>query len=81
MFSISNPQWGTLSGGNNAQVILPIALSAKLYSVLITDTCSGGYPLAYGAYNLGINSFYAYSYRTNGNVETVIFGRWLAIGK
>ena len=76
-------QWGYFLNNtpNNSEVTLPIAFASALYVVVITDTASCGYPLTYGIYQLSSKSFYAYSRRSViGNVENVIFGRWIAIG-
>ena len=76
-------QWGDFgtNKANNSETTLPIAFSSALYVVVITDMASDGYPLSYGVYQLSSKSFYAYSRRTStGNVENVIFGRWIAIG-
>lgn len=76
-------QWGDFGSNtvNNSETTLPIAFASELYVVVITDTASNGYPLSYGVYQLSSKSFYAYSRRINtGNVENVIFGRWIAIG-
>ena len=76
-------QWGDFGSNtaNNSETTLPIAFASALYVVVITDMASNGYPLSYGVYQLSSKSFYAYSRRSsNGNVEDVIFGRWIAIG-
>ena len=76
-------QWGDfgINTANNSETTLPIAFASELYVVVITDIASNGYPLSYGVYQLSSKSFYAYSCRINaGNVENVIFGRWIAIG-
>ena len=76
-------QWGTFetNKANNSETTLPIAFASALYVVVITDTASSGYPLSYGVYQLSSKSFYAYSSRSViGDVENVIFGRWIAIG-
>lgn len=76
-------QWGDFGSNtaNNSETTLPIAFASELYVVVITDTAPNGYPLSYGVYQLSSKSFYAYSRRINtGNVENVIFGRWIAIG-
>lgn len=76
-------QWGYFLNNtpNNSEVTLPIAFASALYVVVITDQASIGYPLTYGVYQLSSKSFYAYSRRSViGNVENVIFGRWIAIG-
>lgn len=76
-------QWGKFetNKANNSETTLPIAFASALYVVVITDEASSGYPLSYGVYNLSSKSFYAYSRRSNtGDVENVIFGRWIAIG-
>lgn len=76
-------QWGDfgINKANNSETTLPIAFASALYVVVITDMASDGYPLSYGVYQLSSKSFYAYYRRsTTGNVENVIFGRWIAIG-
>ena len=76
-------QWGDFESNkaNNSETTLPIAFASALYVVVITDTASSGYPLSYGVYNLRSKSFNAYSRRiATGDVENVIFGRWIAIG-
>ena len=76
-------QWGYFLDNtpNNSEVTLPIAFVSALYVVVITDIASGGCPLSYGIYQLSSKSFYAYSRRIySGDVENVIFGRWIAIG-
>ena len=76
-------QWGTFGANkaNNSETTLPIAFASALYVVVITDTSSNGYPLCYGVYNLSSKSFYAYARRSyTGDVESVTFGRWIAIG-
>ena len=76
-------QWGDFESNkaNNSEKTLPIAFASALYVVVITDTVSSGYPLSYGVSQLSSKSFYAYSRRIfTGEVENVIFGRWIAIG-
>ena len=76
-------QWGDfgINKANKSETTLPIAFASALYVVVITDMASDGYPLSYGVYQLSSKSFYAYSRRsTTGNVENIIFGRWIAIG-
>ena len=76
-------QWGNFESNkaNYSETTLPIAFSSALYVVVITDTASNGYPLIYGVYQLSSKSFYAYSRRAvTGDVENIIFGRWIAIG-
>lgn len=75
-------QWGDLGGAdNNSEVTLPIAFASELYVVVITDTASNGNPLSYGIYQLSSKSFYAYARRiVDGNIEKLIYGRWIAIG-
>lgn len=76
-------QWGNFDGHkvNNSEITLPIAFASELYVVVITDAASSGYPLSYGVYQLSSKSFYAYARRTiTGNIEKIIYGRWIAIG-
>ena len=76
-------QWGTFqtNKANNSETTLPIAFASELYVVVITDTASGGYPLVYGVYQLSSKSFYSYSRRSvTSDIESVTFGRWIAIG-
>ena len=76
-------QWGDFESNkaNNSEKTLPIAFASALYVVVITDMASSGYPLSYGVYQLSSKSFYAYSRRIfTGEVENLIYGRWIAIG-
>lgn len=76
-------QWGDFGSNknNNSETTLPIAFASALYVVVITDTASNGYPLSYGIYQLSSKSFYAYARRiVNGDIEKLIYGRWIAIG-
>lgn len=75
-------QWGNYATGtpNSSTIVLPIAVTSGVYAVVVTDTASSGYPLAYGAYNISKNSYYIYGRRTNNNIESVVFGQWIAIG-
>lgn len=76
-------QWGDVGNNknNNSEITLPIAFASALYVVAITDTASNGHPLSYGVYQLSSKSFYVYARRiVNGDIEKLIYGRWIAIG-
>ena len=76
-------QWGVYAEGtpNSSKIVLPIAVTSGVYAVVVTDTASSGYPLSYGVYNISKNAYYIFARRISNNIESVIFGQWIAIGK
>lgn len=76
-------QWGVYAEGtpNSSKIVLPIAVTSGVYAVVVTDMASSGYPLSYGVYNISKNAYYIFARRISNNIESVIFGQWIAIGK
>ena len=74
-------QWGFVNNtpGQKHTVYLPIAVNI-LFDVVANDVNIENQPLVLTTANYTKNSFLLYGYRVNVDVQSDLWGRWIAIG-